>query len=185
MVFFPKSTPTAGIQRERFNLTSLRLLQLSWNLRGSHLQPLFGRRHRELRPSRPQAATRRQIESAAAHAEAQVWQAQATGLTLTGQVATQAATIAAVRAEIAVDDAVVGRRTAKSLTSLERPNRRGERPPAAALGRSASSRPTKRCSRRFISSSPSLATLWPLLVGKAPADWTAPDFDLAELKGPS
>ena len=103
---FPQLDANAGVQRERTNLASFgftgfpgitnnpEFTLYSVGLTASYAVPSFG-------------GTRRTIEAAAARAEMERQQGQAATLALTGQVATEAATIAALRAEIATEEAIV------------------------------------------------------------------------------
>lgn len=176
----PQVDLTAGANRERANLQAFGFsggfggVALSnptfslYSLGGSvgYDLDLFGGR-------------RRRVESAAAQAEAQARRADAAYLTLTGNVALQAATIAALRAQIAA----VERMVAADEQNLELARR------ANALGGAAST--AKVAAQTQLESDrtqlPGLRSqlgaarhALALLVGRAPADWTAPEFDLAE-----
>ena len=126
---------------------------------------------------------RRGSESAAARAEAARHQRDAAWLTLTGQVATQAVTLAVLREELAQVDAILAddRRTVDLADQAEKAG--GE---AHSAGVSASAQlaadetlvaPLK---KQLDAARHALA----VLTGHAPSDWTPPDFDLAALTVP-
>jgi NodT family efflux transporter outer membrane factor (OMF) lipoprotein len=179
---FPEIDANAGVQRERLNFASFgfsgfpglpnnpEFTLYSVGLTASYAVPTFG-------------GTKRTIESAAARAEMQRHQAAAAALTLTGQVATQAATIAALRAEIAVAEAIlVDDRNTIDL------DRKAEQAGGEAQGQRVSAQAQLAADQALLPPlRQNLATArhaLAILVGRAPADWTAPDFDLADLKAP-
>jgi NodT family efflux transporter outer membrane factor (OMF) lipoprotein len=180
---YPELDANAGVQRERINLASYGFSSFP----GVSSNPEFTLYSVGLSASYAIPSTggiKRQIESAAARAEAERHQADAAALTLTGQVATQAAVIAATRAEIATEEAIL----ADDRQNLDLARR------AEAVGGEASGQRVGAQSQ-LASDEARLPPLrqqlaaarhqLAILVGKAPADWTPPDFDLADLKAPA
>ncbi len=179
---YPEIDANAGVERERLNLTSFGFSSFP----GVSTNPEFslysvGATASYALPTA--GGTKRQVEGAGARAEAQRHRADAAALTLTGQVATQAATIAALRAQIATEQAIVAndeqnldlaRKAVQAGGSAE-----GQRVGAQSqLAIDEAYLPALR--QQLAAARHALA----LLVGKAPADWSAPDFDLATLKAP-
>ena len=180
---YPQLDANAGVQRERINLASFGFSGFpgipnnpefnlySVGLTASYALPTSG-------------GIRRQVEEAAARAQAEGFQANAAALTLTGEVATQAATIAALRAEI---------ETAEAILVDDRSNldlaRRAEQVGGVAQGQRVNAQSQLAADEALLPPlRQNLATArhaLALLVGKAPADWTAPDFNLADLKAPA
>lgn len=127
---------------------------------------------------------RRGVEAASARAESQARQVDAAYLTLTGNVAAQAATIAALRAEMA---------TVQDILADDRRNIELVQKAHAAGGVAESARVN--ASAQIASDSALLPPLQQqlslarhslaVLVGKAPAEWSPPDFDLAALPLPA
>jgi NodT family efflux transporter outer membrane factor (OMF) lipoprotein len=179
---FPQVDANASVARDRVNFASFGLTSFP----GISSNPTFslysvGATASYLIPTA--GGTRRSIEGAAARAEMQRRQADAAALTLTGQVATEAAVIAALRAEIAVEEAIlVDDRKNLDLA------RQAERVGGEATGQRVSAQSQLAADEAQLPPiRQNLATArhaLALLVGKAPADWTAPDFDLADLKAP-
>jgi NodT family efflux transporter outer membrane factor (OMF) lipoprotein len=180
---FPQLDANAGAERERLNFASFGLSGFpgipsnptvdlySVGLTASYLLPTAG-------------GTKRQIESTAAHALVQRHQADAAALTLTGQVATQAATIASLRAQIATEEAIL----ADDRQTIELAKKAIEAG-GAPRGRRVSAQSQLAIDEAYLPPlQQQLAVArhaLALLVGKAPADWTPPDFDLADLKAPA
>jgi NodT family efflux transporter outer membrane factor (OMF) lipoprotein len=128
--------------------------------------------------------TRRKIEAAAARAEGEGRRADAAYLSLTGNVAIQAARIAALRAEIATVEAIVADDQRNIDIVLKAEAAGGEAPAATIGGRSQLAQdeallPPLR--QQLAEARHALA----LLVGRSPAEWSAPDFDLAGLAAPA
>ena len=127
---------------------------------------------------------RRNSEAAAARAESQARQADATYLTLTGQTTMAALQIATVRAEIvaaqqAVDD---DKQTVHLIREAEGAG--GEAPAATVSARAQLAQDEAvlpPLQQQLAQARHALAQL----VGQAPADWTAPDFDLASFTAPA
>lgn len=127
---------------------------------------------------------RRTTEAAQAQAESQARQADAAYLTLTGQTATAALQIATDRAQIAAAEQAVA--DDQRLIGLvhEAEGAGGEAPSATVSVRSQLAQdealiPPLRA--QLMQARHMLAQL----VGQAPADWTAPDFDLASFSAPA
>jgi NodT family efflux transporter outer membrane factor (OMF) lipoprotein len=180
---YPEVDANAGVQRERINFASFgfsgfpgipnnpEFSLYSVGLTASYALPTTG-------------GVRRQVESAAARAEAVRHQGDAATLALTGQVASAAADIAAYRALIAVEEAIQidDRNTLelarKAFQAGGAPQ--GQRVNAQSqLAEDAARLPPLR--QQLALARHQLA----VLVGKAPADWTPPDFDLAAFKSPA
>ncbi len=127
---------------------------------------------------------RRTTEAARAQAESQARQADAAYLTLTGQTTTAALQIATTRAEIAAaEQAVADDRRLIDLVH-EAEGAGGAAPSATVSVRSQLAQdqaviPPLRA--QLMQARHMLAQL----VGQAPADWTAPDFDLAGFSAPA
>ncbi|HEY2707966.1 MAG TPA: efflux transporter outer membrane subunit [Caulobacteraceae bacterium] len=127
---------------------------------------------------------RRGAEAAEAKADAQARQADAAYLTLTGQTTMAALQIATTRAEIAAAEQAVDddRRTVDLVRQAEGAG--GEAPSAtvsvrAQLAQDEAVLPPLR--QQLSQARHALAQL----VGQAPADWTAPDFELAGFSAPT
>lgn len=179
---YPELDATAGVQRERINLASFGFTDIpgfpnnptftlySLGATASYAIPVAG-------------GVRRGVEAARARARAQARDAQAAGLTLTGQVAMQAATIAAVRAEIAVDEEIVaddGRLVDLAARAVAAGGEPARRRVGAQSQLAADEALLPRLRQNLDAARHALA----LLVGKAPADWRAPDFAFADFTTP-
>lgn len=126
---------------------------------------------------------RRGIEQAAAQAEAQLRQAEAAHLTLAGQVVTQAITLAAVRARIAtVTDLICEDQRNVDLTDKRRRGGEGTMVQVlSARSQLAADQALLPPLRQALSEARHMLAI---LVGEAPSDFEAPDFDLATLALP-
>ena len=180
---YPEIDANAGVQRERLNFSSFGFS----NFPGVPNNPEFTLYSAGLTASYAIPSTggvRRQIESAAARAEAQRHQGDAATLSLTGQVALAAADIAAIRAEIETEEAIQVD-DGKTLDLARRAEAVGGEPQGrrvsaqAQLANDAARLPPLR--QDLAAARHRLA----LLVGHAPTDWTPPDFNLADLKSPA
>lgn len=132
----------------------------------------------------PWGLARRAVESATAQAEAEARQADAAYLSLTGNVAVQAANIAALRAEIETVQSIIAdderlidlaRKAGAAGAQAQGPQVDAEAQLAADLARLPPLRQDLAAARNALS----------VLVGKAPAEWSPPDFDLARLTLPA
>lgn len=126
---------------------------------------------------------RRQVEQKEALAEAQEYQLAAAYLTLCGDVVNQALAIASARQQIAITEEIIAddEQTVKNVSDQ------------LALGE-ATRTDVEQARTQLLSDRASLPPLqkqlstakhaMALLVGKSPAEWVAPDFDLAEFTLP-
>jgi NodT family efflux transporter outer membrane factor (OMF) lipoprotein len=127
---------------------------------------------------------KRTTEAARAQAETQAHQADAAYLTLTGQTATAALQIATARAEIAAAELAVDD-DRQLIDLVHRAEGAGGAAPSATvsvrsqLAQDEAVIPPLRA--QLMQARHALAQL----VGQAPADWTAPDFDLGGFASPS
>ena len=127
---------------------------------------------------------RRQTEDAEAMQAAEAYRAKAAYLTLTGNVAMEAVRIATLRAQIAAVKSVIEEDN-QNLDFIRRALAAGGAAPAAQVSARAqivqdqAVLPT--LNQQLAEARHALA----LLVGRAPADWAAPDFDLAALSLPA
>lgn len=175
----PQVDANAGAQRERINIAAfgfggfanptLNLYSIGATV--NYDLDLFGGR-------------RRTTEEARARAEAEAHRADAAYLTLSGNVAIQAVRIASLRAQIAAVQAVTDddQKVIDLVRSAERAG--GEAPSAIVSGQAQLAEDEALLpplQRDLEAARHQLA----LLVGKSPADWTAPDFDLAKLTAPA
>lgn len=175
----------AGAQRERLNLASFGFQpgliagfpnnpEFSlYSIGGAVTYPLdvFG-------------GTRRSVENATALAEAQAHEVDAAYLTLTGQVAVQAATIAALKAEIATVEDVI-RSDQATLDLAQKAIRDGGQPPSSGVSASAQLAADQSLLPPLRRDLARARHALSVLAGHAPADWTPPDFDLATLRLPA
>jgi NodT family efflux transporter outer membrane factor (OMF) lipoprotein len=181
----PQVNGTAGVSGQRLNLASFGFDTSSFP--GLNPNPTFALYSVGAAASYavdPFALNKRQVESAEARAEALAHQADAAYLSLTGNVALQAAQIAAVRAEMATVEEIIAddqrmvdlARTAESFgAEAEGPRVNAQAQVAADTARLPALRQDLASARHALS----------VLVGKAPADWSPPDFDLARMTLPA
>jgi NodT family efflux transporter outer membrane factor (OMF) lipoprotein len=128
-------------------------------------------------------ATRRAVEESQALAERQAYELAAAYLTLTGNAVTQALTIASLRAQIQATEDVVAddERNLSLVVQKFEAGKAARTDVLTAQTQLASDRtalPTLR--QQLASARHALSTL----VGRAPGEWSAPDFDLQDLKLP-
>lgn len=173
----PQVTGNAGISRERANLqafgfTGFGDIQLSnptftlYSVGGavSYDLDLWG-------------GTRRRIEGAAARADAQGRRAEAAYLSLTANVALQAATIATLRAQIASVEGMIADDQA-NIDLIHKANALGG---STSLAKVSATSQLEQDRAQLPALQGELAAArhaLAVLVGKAPADWVAPAFDL-------
>jgi len=175
----PEATLDAGFQRERVNVQALGFGNFPnptvslFSIGGTvdYDLDLFGGR-------------KRATEEANAMAEAEARRADAAYLALSGNVALQVMRIASLRAQIAaVESVIADDRTV--LDMVQRAEQAGGEPKSAIatsqaqLAEDESLLPPLR--REVNTARHQLA----LLVGKTPAEWAAPDFDLARMTAPA
>jgi NodT family efflux transporter outer membrane factor (OMF) lipoprotein len=127
---------------------------------------------------------RRATEAAVARAEAAARQADAAYLTLSGNVAIQAMRVAALRAEIAAVRQVV-EDDRKLLDMIHAAQRAGTEAPSATSGGEAQLAEDEALLPPLERDLDAARHQLALLVGKSPAEWTPPDFDLATLAPPA
>ncbi len=177
----PTLDANTGVQKERINLSSFgfnpsafggaisnnpQFNQYSVGGTASYSIDLFG-------------GIRRRIESVRAQGEAIARQGDAATLTLTGQVASAAVQIAGLRAEIAAVNAI----TEDDRQNLDLVNKALAAGGEAQGARVGASTQLARDEALLPPLNQMLAIArhqLALLVGKAPADWRAPDFELAD-----
>jgi NodT family efflux transporter outer membrane factor (OMF) lipoprotein len=179
----PQLDANAGIQRERINIQqfgftgsglgignpTINLFQIGAAV--SYDLDLFGGR-------------RRATEEARANAEAEVQRAEAAYLTLSGNVALQAIRIASLRAEIATVETVVAE-DRQVLDMVTRAERAGGEAPAAIRTAEAQLAEDEALLPPLLRDLDAARHQLALLTGKAPSEFTAPDFDLAKLTTPA
>jgi len=127
---------------------------------------------------------RRQVEQSAALAEAQEYQLAAAYLTLCGNVVNQAIAIASTRQQIAIVNDIVADddknvKNVSELLSLGEATRTDVEQARSQLTADRATLPPLQ--QQLSVAKHALA----ILVGKAPAEWVAPDFDLAEFTLPA
>lgn len=174
----PQGSLNAGVSRQRINLAAYGFTEFPnptvnlYSVGGtvSYDLDLFGGR-------------RRALESAQAKAQAEGFRAGAAYLTLTGNVAMQAVQIAALRAQIAAANAVIADDRA-NLDLARKALAAGAEAPSAQVSVSAQLAEDQASGIPLTSALAQARHALALLVGHAPSDWTAPDFDLADLKAP-
>jgi NodT family efflux transporter outer membrane factor (OMF) lipoprotein len=128
-------------------------------------------------------ATRRTVEQQRALAERQAYELAAAYLTLTGNAVTQAITIASLRAQIQATEDVVAD-DERNLTLVRQKFEAGKAAQTDVLTAQtqlASDRTGLPSLRQQLSSARHSLSI---LVGRAPAEWSAPDFDLKDLALP-
>lgn len=127
---------------------------------------------------------RRATEAARARAESAARQADAAYLTLSGNVAIQAMRVAALRAQLAALQQLVGD-DQRVIDMIRAAQRAGSEAPSATAGGEAQLAEDQALvppiERDLAAARHQLA----VLVGKSPAEWTAPDFDLSRLSPPA
>jgi len=128
--------------------------------------------------------TRRRIEGMSARADAAGYRLGAAYLTLTGQVAQQVILIASLRAQLQAAEDIVA--SADQTLDLVKRARDGGVATGVdvltAQSQAAADRTSLPALRRELASARHALSV---LVGKAPAEWPAPDFDLTELALPA
>ena len=126
---------------------------------------------------------KREVEGAQARAEAEGYRAGAAYLTLTGDIALQAVEIAALRAQIAAVQGVIAD-DQSNLDLVRKALAAGSAPPAAQVNVRAQIAEDQALLPPLTKSLGQARHALALLVGRTPSDWTAPDFDLTDLKTP-
>jgi NodT family efflux transporter outer membrane factor (OMF) lipoprotein len=178
----PDLTANAGVQRERINLASFGFDASS--LPGLSNNPEFTLYSVGTSVTYPLdifGGQRRRVEGAAAQAEATARRGDAAALALTGQVATAAVQAAGLRAEIQAVEAMLAddRRTVDLARRAEAAGGEAEGARVSASTQVARDEALLPPLRQMLAVARHQLAL---LVGKAPADWTPPDFDLADFR---
>lgn len=178
----PEVNATAGVQRERINLASFGFD--AGALPGFSNNPefsLYSVGGTVAFPLDVFGGQRRTVEGAAARAESVARRGDAAALSLTGQVATAAVQVAGLKAEIAAVEAMI-----KDDQQTLELTRKAEAVGGEAEGARVSA--TTQLAKDEALLPPLHQALavarhqLALLVGKAPSDWTPPDFVLADFK---
>ncbi len=175
----PQAQGTAGVQRERINtqafgftgFPSPTISLFSLGASVSYDLDLFG-------------GGKRSLESARARAEAQGRRADAAYLTLSGNVAAEAVEIASLRAQIAAVGTMI--EDDRRLVELARTAAQlGGAAPSSGVGVEAQLASDQALLPPLERSLAQHRHALALLVGKSPAEFTAPDFDLDAFTLPS
>ncbi len=175
----PQGSLNAAVSRDRINLAAYGFTEFPnptvnlYSVGGavSYDLDLFGGR-------------RRAAEGAQAKAMAEGFRAGAAYLTLTGDVAMQAVQIASLRAQIAAANAVIAD-DRENLDLARKALAAGAEAPSAQVSVSAQLAEDQAALPALTNALAQARHALAVLVGRAPSDWTAPDFDLADLKAPT
>ena len=175
----PQVGVNAGIQGERINIASLGFAGFPnptlglYSIGGtvSYDADLFG-------------GLRRNSEAAAAQAENQARQADAAYLTLTGQTAMAAVQIATIRAEIVAARQAIDEDN-HTIDLIRQAETAGGEPAAATDSPRAQLAEDEAVLPPLQQQLAQARHMLAELVGQAPADWTAPDFDLTSFTAPT
>ena len=124
---------------------------------------------------------RRRIEAAGARAEAQGRRAEAAYLTLTANVALQAVTIATLGAQLAALDRMI-QSDHDNIELVRKANALGGSTATARVSAQSQLEEDLALLPPLQAQLASAKHALTLLVGKAPADWSAPDFALADMR---
>jgi NodT family efflux transporter outer membrane factor (OMF) lipoprotein len=178
---YPQVDLSANAQRQKNNGTQLGLARLP-----AQFPPYFNLYR--VGPSVSYAldvfgGTRRSIEQSEALADAQDYQLDAAYLTLTGNAVTQALTIASLRAQLATVDGIIAD-DQKNLDLVRTEVRAGvatQLDIETATSQLATDRTLIPPLRQQVAVARHALAV---LVGRAPADWVAPDFDLDRITLP-
>jgi NodT family efflux transporter outer membrane factor (OMF) lipoprotein len=175
----PQGSLNASVGEDRVNLAAFGFTQFPnptvslYSVGGtvSYDLDLFGGRHRA-------------AESARAQAEAESYRAGAAYLALTGNVAMQAVQIASLRAQIEAVKAVIAD-DRDNLDLTRKALAAGGAPPSAQINVRAQLAEDQAALPELNNQLAQARHALAVLVGHAPSDWTAPDFDLADLTVPA
>jgi NodT family efflux transporter outer membrane factor (OMF) lipoprotein len=126
---------------------------------------------------------KRATEAASARAEAAARQADAAYLTLSGNVAMQAMRVASLRAQLATLKQVAAD-DRRLLDMIHAAQRAGSEAPSATSGGEAQLAEDEAMAPPLQRDLDAARHQLALLVGKSPAEWSAPDFDLAAITSP-
>jgi NodT family efflux transporter outer membrane factor (OMF) lipoprotein len=179
----PQASASAGVNRQRANLqafgfTSFGDVTLSnptFNLYSvgadvGYDLDLFG-------------GKRRGIEGAAARAEAEGWRADAAYLSLTANVAMQAATIASLQGQIAAVERMI-EADRSTIELVRKANALGGSTALAKVSADSQLEQDRQLLPPLQGQLAQARHALALLVGRAPADWTVPDFSLERMTLP-
>ncbi|HVN00065.1 MAG TPA: efflux transporter outer membrane subunit [Caulobacteraceae bacterium] len=175
----PQVDVQAGLAGERINIAALGFAGFPnptlglWSLGGtvSYDPDIFG-------------GLRRRTEAAAARAESQGWQADAAYLTLTGQTAMAALQIATTRAQIVTAQEAIAE-DERVVDMVHKAELAGGQAPSATVSARAQLAQDEATLPPLLEQLAQSRHALAQLVGQAPADWTAPDFDLAGFRAPA
>lgn len=175
----PQVDATGSAQRERINTQAFGFTGFPsptinlYSIGGavSYDLDLFGRK-------------RRASEEAQAKTEAAARQADAAYLSLTGNVALQAMKVATLRAQIAAAESIVAddRRTLDMIRKAQAAGGEARSASSGIVAQLAEDEAVLPGLRRQLAAARHQLAL---LSGKSPAEWTAPDFDLARFTAPA
>ena len=127
---------------------------------------------------------KRRIEQAAAETEAEAYRTSAAYLMLTGQVVTRAIELAALRAQLAELDEIIAD-DQQTLQMIQRGVEAGGEPRSATNTSDAQLAEDEARRPPLLYQIDITRHALALLVGKAPAEWRAPDIDLADIAVPA
>jgi NodT family efflux transporter outer membrane factor (OMF) lipoprotein len=175
----PKVDATASAQRERINIAAFGISGfpnptinlISVGAQVSYDLDIFG-------------GNRRRIETAAAAQQAEGRRADAAYLALTGNVAMQAVRIAQIRDQIAAVNAIIAD-DRRNLDIIHAAQAAGGEAPAASTGGEAQLAADQALLPPLAQSLSQARHALAELVGKSPAEWTAPDFAVGEFTAPA
>jgi len=178
----PTLSANAGVQRERINLASFGFNAAA--LPGFSNNPEFSLYSVGLGVAYPLdiwGGQRRTVEGATARAEAQARRGDAAALALTGQVATAAVQIAGLKADIRAVEAMLAddRQTLDLTRKAEAAGGEAEGARVSAVTQLARDEALLPPLQQMLAAARHQLAL---LVGKAPADWSPPEFELADFK---
>jgi NodT family efflux transporter outer membrane factor (OMF) lipoprotein len=176
----PRVTGNAGVARERANLQAFGFTGFGDIKLSNPTFSLYSVGGAVSYDLDPWGGNKRRIESATARAEAQGRRAEAAYLSLTANVALQAATIATLRAQIASVEAMIADDQA-NIELVRKANALGGSTSLAKVS-AASQLEEDRAQLPALQGELAAARhALAVLVGKAPADWSAPAFDLGAM----
>lgn len=127
---------------------------------------------------------RRQVEGAKARAEMQARRADAAYLTLTGNVAMQAMRIATLRAQIATANEIVAD-DQRNIDIVHAAEAAGGEPQSATVGGRTQLAQDQALIPPLTQQLAEARHQLALLVGKSPAEWSAPDFEMTAISAPA
>jgi NodT family efflux transporter outer membrane factor (OMF) lipoprotein len=178
----PTLSANAGVQKERINLASFGFNAAT--LPGLSNNPEFTLYSVGAAVAFPLdifGGQRRRVEGASARAESTARRGDAAALALTGQVATAAVQAAGLKAEIQAVEAIIAddRQTLELTRKAEAAGGEAEGARVSAITQVARDEALLPPLRQMLAVARHQLAL---LVGKAPADWTPPQFDLTDFK---